>query len=215
MFAGNSKKFWVFRLSCGSSDRGSHFTALFECIVIDWLREANQSAVSRQLQLSCHEVDGIMSRAVARGLARREKISPTRIGVDETSLQKRHEYVTVVTNIDNSRVIAVMDGRTEESLGSFLGAMDEPRRSAIKVAAMDMWPAYINAVSRHLPNAKIAFDRFHITKHLGDAVNAVRKEEHRKLLAEGDATLTKTKYVWLQKPSRMKRARRLLSQLIY
>ena len=183
--------------------------------MIDWLREANQSAVSRQLQLSCHEVDGIMSRAVARGLARREKISPTRIGVNETSFQKRHEYVTVVTNIDNSRVIAVMDGRTEESLGSFLGAMDEPRRSAIKVAAMDMWPAYINAVSRHLPNAKIAFDRFHITKHLGDAVNAVRKEEHRKLLAEGDATLTKTKYVWLQKPSRMKRARRLLSQLIY
>ena len=90
MFAGNSKKFWVFRLSCGSSDRGSHFTALFEFIVIDWLREANQSAVGRQLQLSWHEVDGIMSRAVARGLARREKISPTRIGVDETSLQNRH-----------------------------------------------------------------------------------------------------------------------------
>ena len=83
--------------------------------MIDWLREANQSAVSRQLQLSCHEVDGIMSRAVARGLARREKISPTRIGVNETSFQKRHEYVTVVTNIDNSRVIAVMDGRTEEA----------------------------------------------------------------------------------------------------
>ena len=57
-----------------------------------------------------------MSRAVARGLARREKISPTHIGVDETSFQKRYEYVTVVTNIDNSRVIAVMDGRTEESL---------------------------------------------------------------------------------------------------
>ena len=157
-----------------------------------------------------------MSRAVARGLARREKISPTRIGVDETSFQKRHEYVTVVTNIDNSRVIAVMDGRTEESLGSFLGAMDEPRRSAIKVAAMDMWPAYINAVKQHLPNAKIAFDRFHIAKHLGDAVNAVRKDEHRELLAEGDTTLAKTKYVWLQKPNRMKRSRRmLLTQLIY
>jgi transposase len=184
--------------------------------VIDWLREANQSAVGRQLQLSWHEVDGIMSRAVARGLARREKISPTRIGVDEISFQKRHEYVTVVTNIDNSRVIAVMDGRTEESLGSFLRAMDEPRRSAIKVAAMDMWPAYINAVKQHLPNAKIAFDRFHIAKHLGDAVNAVRKDEHRELLAEGDTTLTKTKYVWLQKPNRMKRPRRLLlTQLIH
>ena len=81
---------------------------------------------------------------------------------------------------------------------------------------MDMWPAYINAVTRHLPSAKIAFDRFHIAKHLGDAVNGVRKDEHRELLAEGDATLAKTKYVWLQKPNRMKRSRRrLLSQLIY
>ena len=215
MFAGNSKKFWVFRLSCGSSDRGSHFTALFECIVIDWLREANQSAVGRQLQLSWHEVDGIMSRAVARGLARREKISPTRIGVDETSLQKRHEYVTVVTNIDNSRVIAVMDGRTEESLSDYLGSLDQAQRTAIAVAAIDMWPAYINAVKHHLPNANISFGRFHIAKHLGDAVNAVRKDEPRELLAEGDATLAKTKYVWLQKPNKMKRGRRmLLKQLI-
>ena len=107
------------------ADRGSHFTALFECVVIDWRRETNQSAVGRPIQQSWHEVDGIMSRAVARGLVRREKISPTRIGVDETSFQKHHEYVTVVTNIDNSCVIAAMDGRTEESLGSFLGAIEE------------------------------------------------------------------------------------------
>ncbi len=161
--------------------------------MIEWLKEANFSAVARRMKLSWDEVDGIMSRAVARGLSHREAYSPTRIGVDETSFQKRHEYVTVVTNIENSTVIAVMDGRTEESLGSFLGAMDEQHRAAITVAAMDMWPAYINAVKRHLPNAKIAFDRFHIAKHLGDAVNAVRKEEHRELLAEGDATLAMTR----------------------
>ena len=136
----------VMQIDAPWAERGSHFTALFECVVIDWLREANQSAVGRQLQLSWHEVDGIMSRAVARGLARREKISPTRIGVDETSFQKRHEYVTVVTNIDNSRVIAVMDGRTEESLSNYLGSLDQAQRTAIVVAAMDMWPAYINAV---------------------------------------------------------------------
>lgn len=124
--------------------------------------------------------------------------------------------MTVVTNIDNSRVIAVMDGRTEESLSSYLGSLDQAQRTAIAVAAMDMWPAYINAVKQHLPNAKIAFDRFHIAKHLGDAVNAVRKDEHRELLSQGDATLAKTKFVWLQKPNRMKRGRRmLLKQLIY
>lgn len=75
---------------------------------------------------------------------------------------------------------------------------------------MDMWPAYIKAVKQPLPNAKSAFDRFHIAKHLGDAVNAVRKDEHRELLSKGDATLAKTKFVWLQKPNRMKRGRRML-----
>lgn len=125
-------------------------------------------------------------------------------------------YVTVVITIDNSRLIAVMDGRTEESLSSYLGLLSEAQCSAIPVAAMDMLSAYINAVKQHLPIAKIAFDRFHIAKHLGDAVNAVRKDEHRELLSRGDATLAKTKFVWLQKPNRMKRGRRmLLKQLIY
>jgi transposase len=206
----------VMQINAPWADRGSHFTALFECVVINWLRDANQSAVGRHLQLSWHEVDGIMWRAVARRLARREKISPTRIGVNETSFQKRHEYVTVVTNIDNSRVIAVMGGPTEESLSNDLGSLDQAQRSAIAVAAMDMWPAYINAVKQHLPNTKIAFDRFHIAKHLGNAVNAVRKDERRELLSQGDATLAKTKFVWLQKPNRMKRRRRmLLNELIY
>jgi transposase len=132
-------------------------------VVIEWFKEANFSAVARRMKLSWERVDGIMSRAVARGLSRREACSPTRIGVDETSCQKRHEYATVVTIIEDSTVIAVMDGRTEESFGSFLGVMDEQHRAAITVAAMNMWPAHLNAVKRHLPNAKIAFDRFHVT----------------------------------------------------
>jgi transposase len=131
-------------------------------VVIEWFKEANFSAVARRMKLSWERVDGIMSRAVARGLSRREACSPTRIGVDETSCQKRHEHATVVKIIKDSTVIAVMGGRTEESLGSFLGVMDEQHRAAITVAVMDMWPTYINAVKRHLPNAKIAFDRFQV-----------------------------------------------------
>ena len=130
--------------------------------MIEWFKEANFSAVARRMKLSWERVDGIMSPAVARGLSRREACSPTRIGVAETSCQKRHEHATVVKIIKDSTVIAVMGGRTEESLGSFLGVMDEQHRAAITVAVMDMWPTYINAVKRHLPNAKIAFDRFHV-----------------------------------------------------
>lgn len=99
-----------------------------------------------------------MSLAVARGLAQLKMILPTRMGVEETSFQKRHEYVTVVTNMDNSRVCAVMDACSQESLGLFLAAMDELRRSAIRVPAMEMWPPYMNPVKQYWLNAKIPFD---------------------------------------------------------
>ena len=97
------------------SESGSRFTAPFEAVVIDWLREATTAAVAQQMGLSWDEVDGIMQRAVQRGLERREVQAPQRIGVDETSFQKRHEYVTVINDLDG-HVLQVADGRGKESL---------------------------------------------------------------------------------------------------
>jgi transposase len=185
------------------AESGSRFTALFERVVIDWLKEASASAVSRRLRLTWDEVDGIMARAVARGLGRRDAVQPTRIGIDETSYQKRHEYVTVVTDLDQSRVLDVADGRKQDCLDTFLGGLSQSQRDAIEVVALDMWQPYIKAVGRHLPQAQIAFDKFHVAKHLGDAVDTVRKQEHRELRAAGDETLTRTKYLWLQNPENM------------
>jgi transposase len=75
----------VVQIAVPWSDPGSRFTALFEALVIDWLKEANFSAVARQLSLSWDQVAGIQERAVRRGLARREKQRPRCIGVHETS----------------------------------------------------------------------------------------------------------------------------------
>ena len=72
------------------------FTALFEAMVIDWLKVASFTAVARQCRLSWDQVAGIQGRAVRRGLSRRPVAAATAIGVDETSFQRRHEYVTVV-----------------------------------------------------------------------------------------------------------------------
>jgi len=68
------------------AEPGARLTALFESLVIDWLREASTSAVAKMLRMSWDVVDGVMSRAVARGLARRESLPLRKIGVDETSL---------------------------------------------------------------------------------------------------------------------------------
>jgi transposase len=100
------------------AEEKSRFTALFEALVIDWLHETSVSGVARLMNLSWDQVDRIMERAGERGLARREQVLPEGIGVDETSFQKRHEYVTVVSNCDDGNVVHVADGKGEDSLKS-------------------------------------------------------------------------------------------------
>jgi transposase len=187
------------------AEEGSHFTALFEALVIDWLREANASAVARLLRLSWHEVDGIQQRAVDRGLARRKLGEMQELDVDETAFQKRHEYVTVVSDPQTSTVVHVSDDRTKESLEEFFRALTPEQKAAVLSVSMDMCAAYIAATRAHIPDAdrKIAFDKFHVAKLLGDAVDKVRRAEHRERMKHGDETLLGTKYLWLQNPDKM------------
>jgi transposase len=183
----------------------SRFTALFEALVIDWLRVAPISAVAERLDLSWDQVDGIMQRAVRRGLARKEKRLPTAIGVDETSYQKRHEYVTIVNDLGGG-VEYVADDRDEESLAAYYKQFSEEERAAVKVVAMDMHAAYISATTEHIPSAqrKIAFDKFHVAQHLGKAVDQVRRAENKELKLAGDNRLKGTRYLWLGNPDAMK-----------
>lgn len=185
---------------------GSRFTSLFEAVAIDWLKEASISAVARRMRLTWNQVDRIMQRAVRRGLLRRELDPPRRIGVDETSFQKRHEYVTVVTDLDTSDVLYVADDRSKASLDGFFDEYDPAELTSLEVIAMDMWAPYIEATRESIYRAdeKIAFDKFHVAKHLGDAVDKVRRAENRALIEEGDRTLVGTKYTWLQNPENMK-----------
>jgi transposase len=189
------------------SDPGSGFTALFEALVIDWLQEASIAAVSRQLMLSWNAIDRIMQRAVRRGLERRAESRPTRLGVDETSFRKRHDYVTVVSDQESQTVLYVADDRGQDSLAGFFETISADQKSAIESVSMDMWPAYIRATLDAVPDAseKIAFDKFHVAKYLGDAVDKVRRTEHQALLAEGRDDLKKTKYRWLINPENMSR----------
>ncbi|MBW8876541.1 MAG: ISL3 family transposase [Acidobacteria bacterium] len=184
---------------------GSRFTALFEALIIDWLKEASVSAVARQLGLTWHEVDGVMSGAVRRGLARRTPKLPRQIGVDETSFQRRHEYVTVVIDREAKVVSHVADGRGREVLDAYYESHPLAQREAVLSVTMDMWGPYIASTYEHIPSAetKIAFDKFHVAQHLGTAVDKVRRQEHRVLRAEGDEQLTKTKYLWLSNPDEL------------
>ena len=191
------------------AEESSRYTALFEALVIDWLHETSTQAVARQLRLSWDQVAGIQARAVQRGLARREKRSPTAIGVDETSFQKRHEYVTVVNDLNEGIVLHVADNRRQEVLESYFEDLGATGCANLESIAMDMWAPFIAATRAYVPEAdeKIVFDKFHIAKHLGDAVDHVRRQENRELRAQGDDRLIKTKYWWLQNPDNMSHRR--------
>lgn len=186
----------------------SRFTALFERLVIDWLQATESiAAVAKGLRLSWDEVAGIRSRAVARGMKRRGRAPlPASVGVDETSIRRGHEYITVVNALGQARVLEVIDDRTQASLDAFWSQYDETELQAVESVAMDMWAAYIASTRKHLRSAdeKIVFDKFHIMKHLGDAVDKVRRGEHRTLRAAGDDRLAKTRYLWLTHPERLR-----------
>jgi transposase len=181
------------------AEAGSRFTALFERLAIDWMQEAGRSATARQLGLSWSEADGIMQRAVARGLARRPVTLTPLLGVDEKSFQGR-EFVTVVCDLERGTVLHVADGRGSEALKSCYEAMSPEQRAAVEAVAMDMHQPYVLATQTALPEATIVFDKFHIAKLAGEAVDQVRRAEAKKLASEGDGRLKGTRYSWLRNP---------------
>ncbi|MDZ7660907.1 ISL3 family transposase [Thiohalophilus sp.] len=193
----------------------SRYTVLFEAMVIRLLKESTASSVSRMMGLSWNAVDGIMQRAVQRGLSRRGKPALAQLGVDEVAFQKRHEYVTVVHDA-RGHVLHVAEDRSGASLGGFYEGLTAAQKAQIQSISMDMWPAYIRATCEHIPEAehKIAFDKFHVNQHLNQAVDMVRKQEHRQLMRQGDETLKGTKYGWLRNYDDLKRnLRREIEQL--
>jgi len=186
-------------VSVSWADRRSRFTGAYEALVIDWLKEASISAVSRLMGLSWNAIDGIMQRAVKRGLARRQEQTVAQIGVDETSFRKRHNYVTIVSDTQSGTVLYVGEDRKISTLTDWYEGLSSEQLNAINSVSMDMWPAYISATLGHVPDAekKIAFDRFHVAKHLGEAVDKVCQQEHKALMKEGVEDLKGTKYDWL------------------
>lgn len=178
----------------------SRFTAMFEAWAIRVMKETTLSGTGQLLRMSWDEAEGIFQRAVARGLARRVAEPVRAVGVDETSFQKRHEYVTVAVDLERDRVLWVGDGRRQATLEGYWRSLSPPQQETIEVVVMDMWDPFVAATRAALHNglSKIVFDRYHVMWHLNQAVDLVRKSEHRERSADGDDRLRRTKYDWLR-----------------
>lgn len=185
------------------AEPSSRFTALFEALAISWLKQASQQGVSELLALSWDEIHGILERAVQRGLARRGAEPIPHLGVDEKSFRKRHRYVTVVNDLNRSRVLFVAVGRRKASLEGFWETLSKEQLAAVEAVAMDMWDPYVASTREHLPESdqKIVYDKYHIAAYLSKAVDQVRRAENKHLRTSGDKRLVGTKYAWLRHPA--------------
>jgi len=181
------------------AERQARFTLLFENFavrVIEACRSLTQAA--EVLALDWDSVMLIMARAVKRGLERRSTEEVTQIGLDEKSFRRGQDYVSLMTDLKKRRVLDVVEGRSTTDAVRLLETLPEAQRKAVVAAAMDMGANFAAATRQACPQAAIVHDRFHVSMHLNEGVDKVRREEHRRLLERGDDSLTGTKFLWLQ-----------------
>ena len=178
----------------------SRFTQLFEAFAIQVVLASRSLQDARKLlKLSWDQLHSIMKRAVERGLERRGNEEIAWVGMDEKSFRKGHDYVSLINDLENVRVLDVVEGREGSAADELIGkALDEWQREMVCGVAIDMSAPFIKAIRTHLPNADIVHDKFHISKHLNEAVDKTRRIEQRKMLKNKDERLTGTKYLWLK-----------------
>lgn len=178
---------------------GSQFTLRLECRVIDTLKECDVTGTTRLTGLSWDEAWGVLDRAVSRGRARKERRIPEYLSIDEKAFAKRHRYETLVCDLRRGTVEFVTDDKTQESLERYYSQFTVQELAQVKAVAMDMCDSYIAATRAFIPEAadKIVFDKFHVIRTVTDAVDKIRRQEHKVLTAEGDDRLKNTKHWWL------------------
>lgn len=179
------------------ANKNSRFTLMFEAFAIDVFKAAGSLETGRQLPgLSWDSANTIIKRTVERGLAQRDISEVTRVGIDEKSFLRGHNYITLLNDLDGGRVLDVVPERTQDACRELIvkALPTEWSRFKIEAVAMDMWPALRNAATDLLEEAEIVYDRFHVAKYLGEAVDQVRRAEHKVLMVQGDESLVGARY---------------------
>jgi transposase len=186
----------------------SRFTLLFEAFAIEVMQAcSNVKRAAELLGIDWSTAHAIMKRAVDRGLKKRSIEKVHNVGVDEKSFGSGQDYVSIMTDLDGSRVLEVVEERTNESADKLWESLPETQRKQVRAVAMDMWGPFINSARKHVPEAEIVHDKFHIAKYLNDAVDKVRRRENRELRESEDMRLTGTRQLWLYAKPNLSRKR--------
>ena len=159
----------------------SGFTLLFEALVLMLAQQMPFAAVARIVGESWHRVHAICARYVELALAHSDLSAVDNVAIDETSYTRGHNYLTLVADADDRKVVFVTEGRDANTIAGFAEHLHahsaDPQN--ITSVSIDMSPAFIKGVSDNLPNARITFDKFHVIAHASQAVDKMRRMEQR------------------------------------
>ena len=173
----------------------SGFTLLFEGFAMALAMHMPIAVAAGFLKITDKRLWRVVFHYVGAAVARMDLSAVKRVCIDETAAKRGQDYITLVVDIDGRRVVFVADGRSADTVRQFADHLEDRGGDAsrIKQACIDMSPAFISGVTENLTEAEITFDRFHVMKLIGDAVNDVRRAEVKER-----PELRGTRYVWIK-----------------
>jgi transposase len=178
--------------------KNPRFTQRFAMHVGALCREMTNKAVAELERLHDSTVKDLDKIYMRKQVERAGMPAPRAIGVDEVAIRKGHNYRIVVSDLDRGRPIWVGGrGRTEVDFDLFFAALGPKKTARIELAAMDMWKPFRNSLARNAPRARVVFDKFHIMRHLSDALDEVRRSEYRRLAGKDRAFIKGQRYTLL------------------
>ena len=174
------------------------YTKRFAYYVGRRCRSATIKDIAQELHLDWDSVKELDKQYMRAQLARVGQPGPKVIGIDEISIRKRHTYRIVVSDLLRARPIWFGGAdRSEASMAQFYDWLAEKKSRRIRLAVMDMWKPFRNATNTRAPQAAVLFDKFHVLRHLGEALDKVRKSEYARLSGKQRRFIKGQKYTLL------------------
>ena len=159
-------------------DGRSRFTRRFERMVFDDSMQQTIAAAAQKHAVSWHQAARIEYALLERYDQYRGPLCGIRwLGVDEICFGRMNNMFTIVSDLEKGAVIGIIDGHQTLSLDSFFKAAGTRFCQSVEVVCMDMWKAYRASVATFCTNAKIIFDKFHLIRHLNNAIDEIRRRE--------------------------------------
>ena len=163
-------------------------------------RASSIQDVAKEHLLDWKTVRSLEMQYMREQLRRAGLPQPKAIGIDEISIRKGHTYRIVVSDLERRRAIWFGGkDRSEESMDAFFEFLGERRAKQIRLAVMDMWKPFLNSTKRKAPQAAVLFDKFHIIRHLGEALDKVRKQEYARIDGKERKFIKGQKYALLSR----------------